>query len=357
MNIAPETTVLDAAIAALGVLPGLRVVESSHLGRADAGKVGGARPDGVLELETASGRQRYVVESKGRLSPSTLSAALESLQRLAKLTDGRPLLVTHHASERLIDLLLEEDVEFVDAAGNMYLNSPACYALVRGRSLDKAMPADAFTPTGLRVVYALLAFPRLREGTYRDICDAVEVGLGSVSRTVNGLLEQGYLVRGGAGTLHLVRYEDLLSRWELGYIETLRPRLRPSAWRLTSLDRGGVLERLGSREDVLLGGEAAATALTGYLKPQTLTLHVPEPLQRELRMELRLLPAQEEADLYLLSPFTPGDAYAPPHLETALPLAHPLLVRAELLALGGDRLRETATKLLQDVIMPELARA
>ena len=357
MSVIPETTIVDAAIAALGILPGLRVVQSSRLGHADAGKVGGARPDGVLELETASGRQRYVVEAKGRLSPSTLSAALESLQRLARLTDGRPLLVTRHASERLIDLLLEEDVEFVDAVGNMYLNSPACYALVRGRSPDRASPADAFTPAGLEVVYALLAFPRLREGTYRDICDAAGVSLGTVSRTVNGLLEQGYLVRGRAGALHLVRYEGLLSRWELGYIETLRPRLRPSAWRLTGLDRDGVLERLGGREDVLLGGEAAAAALTGYLKPQTLTLHAPEPLQRELRMELRLLPAQEQADLYLLGRFTPGDAYAPPHLGAPLPLAHPLLVRAELLALGGDRLRETATELLRNVIMPELARA
>jgi len=358
METTSEEILLDTAIEALRNIPSLVVVvDRTHYGDAL-----GYRADAHVCIKTVSApeHQPYQVEVKGRLTPKSLEAVLEQYQR-GRLLGRNLLLVTQHASEALIDRLLDEEVEFADAAGNMFLAGPGYYVLVRGRSLPRSpVPVRrAFTATDLRVIYALLAFPELRRGTYRDIRDVLGVGLASVSRTLNSLLARGYLVRGHNDALYIVRYDDLLYRWELGYLEVLRARLEPTPWRFTNLGKEDVLallrDHVDVHNDVLVGGEEAASILTGRLKPQTLTLHVPASLWRTLRIALRVLPAQENTDLYVLRPLTPQDRYRPTSGENGLPLMHPVLVRAELLALGGDRLRETATVLLDEVIRPEFA--
>jgi hypothetical protein len=59
----------------------------------------------------------------------------------------------------------------VDAAGNMYLNSAVGFVLIRGRKQRPASEhtdASPFTLAGLKVVYALLRTPQLRNAPYRD---------------------------------------------------------------------------------------------------------------------------------------------------------------------------------------------
>ncbi len=351
-----EDDLIGAAAEALAALPGVRFAKLEHPAPIE---VRGRRVqvDALMRLGTTNGEHVYVVEAKNRLTPGALSAALSQLHNLAEITGKKPLLVTHYASEGVTDTLLETGVEFVDSAGNMHLRSPDYYVLVRGQKPVAVAPADAFTVTGLKVVYALVGFPELRRSTYRNIASAVGVGLGSVARTVQGLIEQGYIVKGPDDTLHLVDFEGLLGRWDFGYLETLRPRLNPTTWRLTTLNRQTVLDLLKGRRNLFIGGEEAAAALTGYLMPETLTVHVLEGDRKKLALELRALPTNGRPDLYVLSSLEPNVLDRLPQVGIAFPVANPILVRAELLALGGGRLREVAAKLLTDVILPELAHA
>ncbi|HEX7004326.1 MAG TPA: type IV toxin-antitoxin system AbiEi family antitoxin [Trueperaceae bacterium] len=352
MDLTGEENLLDAAVNHLRKLPGAKVTMGEREAAAD--RTPNVKADATITLKTASGEQKYLAEVK-KVDKRSLSAVLAQLVHHSQMAGLSPLLIANPISEALVDTLLREGVQFVDGAGNMYLESPAFHAVVRGRTAEKFHTTDPFTPTGLKVLYVLLAYPELRQSTYREIAKISGVGLGSVSRTMNSLLREGHLIKGPSGAIHVRDFRNLLERWELGYLETLRQRLQPSSWRVTTIDRETLLHSLPS--DVLVGGEEAAAALTGYLKPETVTLHCDKRRQQDLRVELRLLPTSENADVHILSPLKPVDRYVPAGAHTEFALAHPILVRAELLSLGGDRLREVAGRLLEDVILREQSHA
>jgi hypothetical protein len=91
-------------------------------------------------------------------------------------------------------------------------------------------------------------------------------------------------------------------------------------------------------ETGLIGGEWAAAKLTKFLRPESVSVYLPQNTRQQLQREAKLIPTVERPQVYLLDEFQPSKTR----------FAHPLLVRAELLALGDERLREVADKLLKD---------
>ena len=206
-------------------------------------------------------------------------------------------------------------------------------------------------------MFGLLCHTELLGAPLRHIAEATGLSLGKVSTTLRTLSELGSVqTRSRRRQLHDL--DRLLRRWEVGYLEVVRPRLHPSNWRLAS---GMTLEDMQRRAlalpDLLIGGEFAADALTKSLKPGSLTLHTAPGGTKRAAVELRLRP-QDSAppEVILVERFLTGldQADANARANTAIPIAHPILARAELLALGGDRLREVADRLRDEVILPRL---
>ena len=107
-----------------------------------------------------------------------------------------------------------------------------------------------------------------------------------------------------------------------------------------------------------LRGRPRATTdmLEGVCRPGRLTLHAPAAAAIRTAVELRLRPGDAaQTEVFLVDRFLPelDHAEAGTHSEDAAPLAHPILTRAELLALGSDRLREVADRLRDEVILPK----
>jgi hypothetical protein len=99
------------------------------------------RVDGWLRLSSPLDRVDYACEIKQKVSQSMLGSAIDRLQRLKEKTGQRPLLISSYLTSTVSDHLIQEGLEFIDAAGNMYLNSSAAYILIQGkRPLD--IPKD-----------------------------------------------------------------------------------------------------------------------------------------------------------------------------------------------------------------------
>lgn len=350
-----EAEIFEEAVAALNVLPGVNSAEPAPgRGKGENATSAGAE----ILIRTASGTYRYWVVVKRNLTRKTLDAILEQLQDPSQgLLAENHLLITDYLTDSLIDRLLMDQVQFVDAAGNMHLHNNHLYILVRGRPPVRKWAVDAFTPAGLKIVFFFLTYARFWELNFRQISEGARVSLGSVSRTVSGLIKQGYLAKEPSGTLRITDYVRLLERWELSYLEAARPRLEPSTWRFDTSSREEALDLLAGRDDVFVGGESAAARLIRSFEPKTLTLHASRPLQRQLQLKLSLVPTQERPEVYLLSPYASHDYHRHWDDRIGVPFAHPILIRTELLAIGGKRLREAATTLLREVILPEAGRS
>ena len=302
---------------------------------------GDHRADATIGLRFGGRRLRYVAEVKRGLRPTTLGAVIHQLRAYG----GIPLLVTDHVTPPLADALRVQGVEFIDAAGNAFLNRPPLLVFVKGqRRTDEGLALErgrAFQATGLQVLFALLARPELVARPYREIAPAAGVAHGTVGWVMAELPGLGYLAKVG-GRRRLINGERLLDRWTEAYARTLRPKLLLGRFR-------GDMAALQARTaqwpgDLLIGGELAAARLTRHLRPGTATFYA-QAIDPRVLLKL-VLKADAEGNIDFRRRFWefPGeDAH----------LAPTLLTYADLLAIGDARCLETA-QLLRGQLLARL---
>ena len=299
------------------------------------------RADATVGLRFGGRQIRYLAEVKRRLRPATLGAVIHQLRAYA----GNPLLVTDHVTPPIADALRTEGIEFIDAAGNVFLNQPPLLVFVKGQRPADQKPAfergRAFQATGLQALFALLARPELVARPYREIAAAAGVAHGTVGWVMAELPGLGYVADVG-GRRRLINGERLLDRWTEAYARTLRPRLLLGRFR-------GDIEALYTRagqwpKDVLVGGELAAARLTRHLRPGTATFYT-QAIDPKVILKL-LLKADTQGNVDFRRRFWafPGEE---PHLTPTL------LVYADLLAIGDARCLETA-QLLRGQLLTRL---
>ena len=345
---------VSAVMHALEQLPGLAIVTTC-----DDGDRSSAGDRAIVEIRSHHGVDRYVAQYQPRVTTTTLGSVTNRLERARHDLGLRPLLLTDHVTPAVAAALHDQQIAFADAAGNAHLDGAAGYVHVLGRRPERRPARSGLTTTDLELTYALLRHPALLREPLRAIAQATGISLGKVSEALRTLIDQGYVGRRKGNLRVLHEPARLLERWEFGYLEQLRPRLNPTTWRLGPSDTLEHAYQQGcDLDEVRIGGEYAADAYTRHLKPATLTLHVPPGTSRRTATLLQLRPTQTPGDVTLIERLRPPldalPANASPPSPPPRQFAHPILVRAELLALGSDRLNDVADRLLERVIMPAL---
>jgi hypothetical protein len=265
----------------------------------------------------------------------------------------RCVVIIPQVTADMADRLRDDDTQFLDTAGNCFINEPPFYIYIKGNKLQGVVKAPvvgrAFKQTGLRVLYALLCNPGLENETYRAIAAKTDVALGMVNWVLNELNELGYLVETGKGRarhIRLIGKEKLLERWITGYAEQLRPKLLMGRYQGAD---GWWQKAVLKPEKAQWGGEVAAGKLTDYLKPQTITVYVDKDNPEAVLIQHRLK-KDPQGDVELLQRFWQPDTIVPQG-ETV----HPILVYADLMATGNQRNIETA-RILYDEHIVQLIR-
>lgn len=325
-----EVALLDAAVAALlamGVTAELRPATTRQA-------------DAHMRLRYGGQTTKFVIEVKRLINQANLGVIAH---RLAQLNN--PLLVTEYVTPPVAQRLRELNIEFIDTAGNAYIDKPPLLILVNGRKPEKKLPetraARTYQPGGLKLIFALLCQPDLINANYRVIAEAADVALGTVGWVMGDLKDAGFLMDLGKRGRKLTSKRKLLDLWVEGYARQLRPKclvgryraLRPDWWKDA---------RLG-KLDFQWGGETAAAKMTGYLKPAITTLYMtgdPKAQQNVLK-EFRLV-KDAAGDVEIRQKFWKFAAFD----DAAM--VPPLLTYADLLATADDRNMETARIIYDD---------
>lgn len=296
----------------------------------------------------------YVVEAKNKLTPATLGAATMQLQHAAGVTGFAPLLVTDYLNPPMAEKLYAQKQQFVDTAGNVYLDGPGLLVYLTGRKLqDKAVAphaGKAYTTTGLKVIFALLCEPALADAPQRAIAAAAGVALGAVPAVLADLQQTGHLLVLPKRRL-LNATKRLLDEWALTYARRLRAKTLHMTYAVKDFD---AWQQWPLDAPALWGGEPAANLLVKYLKPGVLTIYA-DRLGPQLLMEQRMTVARSrqagDRVLEWRKPFW-GNMPATTRPDTV----HPVLVYADLLATGDARCIETA-QLVYDEYLARLLPA
>lgn len=354
MKRAADSEVIRACEAHLRALQPVRRVDF----RPQLARPGRPGADGELFLDTAVGRLTYLCEVKRGLSLPRVEHLLLQLHRGPKSAKAPPLLLSDYLSPRVAERLVEAGINFVDEAGNVYLDRPGKLYIrtqgMRPKRRPEARVGRLAQPSGLQVVFALFADPGSVSMTYRDLAKASGVALGSVARVVRELKGKGYLVQTGHDAWSLTRKRELLDVWLGRYGEVLRPKLVVGRFQPPErdLDRtlATVQQEAGRIEWAVTGG-FAAYLLTRHFRGAQLGLFVSEWPAR-LARRLKWLPSHH-GPVTVFRRFSPLVVFLRKD-QPEIPIAHPLLVYAELVFQGRERELEAA-KLLYDRYLTSLA--
>lgn len=350
--------------AALERLKAVHPVQVTNL-RFDGSGPAGVRWGGEVTLKTAQGTFRYVFEVKTHLRPQSirhLRIQANMYRKVRRKPEG-VLLLADYINPSLAHQLREARIHFIDTAGNLFLEkAPGLHLYIEGKkpqAFPKEKPTRLFQPSGLTLLFGLLAAPESVNWSYRDLARANSVALGTVGWIMRDLREQGYVEPLGKGRLHLTRKKELLNRWVDGYATRLRPKILVGEFIDPTRDLDAVVEAFEQyawEQQMhwgLTGGFGAFELLHHYKGP-TLSVFVEKWRADTALVALHLLP-HARGDVRVLKSFSPS-VFAKPDRQTGHPVVHPLLVYAELLYQGGDRELETAGELYQSFLEPSLAR-
>lgn len=242
-------------------------------------------------------------------------------------------------------------INYVDSAGNAYLQYPGFHVHVEGRrplagsSVGLEPPPASMNPAGLKVVFTLLLKPESLALPYERLAELSGVSKGSVTSTVADLRRRGHVFEDDSAR-QLTDRQRLAQGWVDGYIRDLRPRLQqlelrgpgPDWWRHNWVSAG---------EGVLGGGMALAN-LGAPLRPDRVVLYG-EPPWRAARQAARLSRGGDGVRVTL------RERFWSPHLRPDDLYVAPILAYADSLADGDPRETEAAS-LLADSENWEFAR-
>lgn len=305
--------------------------------------------DAVLKIRGAL----YQAEIKRWAQHAPIAGLIRQTQRL-----DNGILIADYINPNIADKLREAEVQFLDTAGNAYINQPDCYIQIKGNRPPQehiAGPrkiARAFTTAGLKVTYALLKQPDLADQPYRRIAEQTGVTLGTVGKAMDDLRTQGYLIQ-QKKERKLIRKTELFQAWIERYPANLREKIKLGTFQAPEADwwKHTNLENL----EGYWGGEIAAAHYTAYLKPQIATVYLAKKALTPLIAKARLRKANRPVDVnavHIYEIFWPFKVK-----DNENPYVDQLLTYADLMATHDARNIETARRLYDDGIARHLGEA
>jgi hypothetical protein len=183
---------------------------------------------------------------------------------------------------------------------------------------------------------------------YREIAERTQVGLGNINYIINGLKEMGFLIRLNKDEVKLINKKELLDKWITAYEEKLKPNLKIGTFRLmnnNTIDNWKLLPLQHNK--TCWGGEPAGDILTNYLRPAELTLYTIET-RNELIKNYQLMP-DETGNVNVYKKFWRQDL----EIDNEY-IAPPILVYADLINTDDKRCRETAERIYEQYIQPNI---
>jgi len=179
--------------------------------------------DVELKLKIGNRKIKLLGEIKPWITRNTIGHVLH------RFYNQTCILITRYVTREIAEELKNRKIQFLDTAGNAYINIPPAFVYVRGnrikRDMMKPRPQRLFRTAGLKVLFVLLNKPNLLNETYRTIADAGDTALGTVAYVFMDLKELGYLQEIGENRKKLMRKEELINKWIENYNEILRPRI------------------------------------------------------------------------------------------------------------------------------------
>ncbi|MES1262605.1 MAG: type IV toxin-antitoxin system AbiEi family antitoxin [Acidobacteriota bacterium] len=336
---ATRGTDIDTALAHLAALPFVR-----SLRFIPAPKSADRADDGVLELETATGKHRLSVEVKrSYLNRGLVNAVIGQTHG----PEGK-LVIARYVPAALGQQFVKAGVCFADDPGNIHLQLGTKFNwTVLGKREPPALPeAGRTTPATIQLLFQFAVEPPSAKWTVRDLARSTGISKTRVAQ-IRGQFLLERILTGPANKPDFRMTTEIGDRLIAGYSQILRPKLLIGRCRYEEPSVDQFVARL-SREAAArkipyaLTGGPAADAMQHFYRGD----EVPVFLDAKWQRSLRLLP-DRTGPVMLFKPF--GNLVYWREFEGKM-VAPPWLVYAELVTDSDSRAREAAEEFRQEYL-------
>lgn len=255
---------LDEALAALEQTGGITcTLESAGDG------------DATGAVSVGESRFRFGMVFKHHVRRSMLGRLRDELAHARERRNLPVVLCTDYVDKGMAQALREAAIQFVDKAGNGFLNHGGVFVFVTGQPKPagtrvRERTGRAFQGAGLRLVFELLRNPQLAERPYRELAKLASISLFAVKLAMDDLGDKGFLVPSGSRR-QLRQQKRLLDDWSVAYRDRLRPDLLRGRYMAAKAEWWQDLA-MGPLP-ACWGGEVAATKLGFMRHPQVHTVY------------------------------------------------------------------------------------
>ena len=168
------------------------------------------------------------------------------------------LLITEYVSPQQGEMLRNKEIQYADAAGNMFIRYPGVAILIsncaKPQKIEQLKSAGrAFSTAGLKLLFLLLTEPDALNWSYRNLAQYSGVSLGSVGYIMADLQNGGHLINADGKLIWKDRH-NTIGKWCDYYRDRLLPHIKKRFYAGTVPDN--YLEY-----PMLAGGESAAEQL------------------------------------------------------------------------------------------------
>ena len=335
-----EYDILDAAVGAIYREAGLRL---NIVGR-EVKCI-----DAIIQVTDNS--VRLIAEVKKWAPQVNLGAVINHIKNVAE--PGCGLFVADYINPNMAERLKEAEIQFIDTAGNAYINQRPVYIYIKGNKQQQAIAVKekvktgkAFQPTGMKVVFAFLKNKKLINAPYREIADQAGVALGTVGWVIRDLIAQGLLLEGiNKNKRELTDFNLLLEKWIEAYPHKLKAKQKIGTFTTDNTDWWKAINP--EQFDAQWGGEIAAAKYTNYLNPKQGVVYIKKANMAKFlqKARLRKLEVHERPDIQieLIEPFWKEVKEKENTKQSGL--AHPIITYADLIETGDTRNLDTANRL------------
>jgi len=297
--------------------------------------------DKEIHFTINGGEQVLYAEVRKRIEKQTIGL----LQLNKKQLKDNYLLITEYVNLVVAEKLKEKNIQFIDTAGNAYINQYPLYIFLKGQKMKKGRGRKKtrriFYPAGLKVIYLFLCIPEAVNWRYREIAEKADVALGTIAWLMKDLKELGYLADMQKKGKRIVKKEELLKEWCTQYIMTLKPKCFLGTF---TAAKGNIQDIKIDKKTALWGGEPAAAEITKYLTPERMTIYTTAREMKKIVIENKLK-ADENGKVEIVERF--WDAVIDDKNKDTV---NPVLVYADLLETGAERNVETAKMIYEQFI-------
>ncbi|MHB1922076.1 MAG: type IV toxin-antitoxin system AbiEi family antitoxin [Chitinophagaceae bacterium] len=269
-----------------------------------------------------------------KIGPQHLPAIFEKQKKVKDL-----VLVALDIPEQVAKNLRARRINYIDAAGNAFINSHDIFILIEGKKPvrpQQGFQAKAFSKTGVKIIFQFLLNPGIINETIRSIANQADVSLDTVHKTIQGLKQLGYIIPITKKDMGWNNRKELFEKWIGEYDTRLKAGLHVGSFRFVKETDFLQWKEIHLKDNTCWSGEPAGDLLTNYLRPEILTLYTKET-KMEVIKNYRVLP-DPNGYIRVYQKFWQGK-------ETQNVTAPPLLVYADLINTGDKRNIETAQKI------------